>query len=210
MRNVIFLIMLWMFTGCHSVNGQRKMVQTCQFTPAICQENYDTLSNGINKFKAMGGLFIVMDVKTSEIVDEISINMENLNYHPDNIVKLLGFQNKNTPQQILAAYSLLVNNNEEKLADLRKALQNNIIKGSGKNSDVQEANVHGITSTDFTSKDNKEVYTTFLGDFTSGEQQYALILVLDAPQGIKSTYGFNSAGWNAVKVARKVIQNIVE
>lgn len=67
-----------------------------------------------------------------------------------------------------------------------------------------------LTSTDFTSKDNKEVYTTFLGDFTSGEQQYALILVLDAPQGIKSTYGFNSAGWNAVKVARKVIQNIVE
>ena len=110
MRNVIFLIMLWMFTGCHSVNGQRKMVQTCQFTPAICQENYDTLSNGINKFKAMGGLFVVMDVKTSEIVDEISINMETLNYHPDNIVKLLGFQNKNTPQQILAAYSLLVNN----------------------------------------------------------------------------------------------------
>lgn len=210
MRNAIFLMMLWMLTSCQNMNEQSKMEQTCQFTPAICQENYDTLSNGINKFKAMGGLFVVMDVKTSEIVDEISINMETLNYHPDNIVKLLGFQNKNTPQEIFAAYSLLVNNNEEKLADLRKALQNNIINGSGKNANVQEANVHGITSTDFTSKDNKEVYTTFLGDFTSGEQQYALILVLDTPQGIKSTYGFNSAGWNASKVAREIIHNIME
>lgn len=209
MRNAIFLMMLWMLTSCQNMNEQSKMEQTCQFTPAICQENYDTLSNGINKFKAMGGLFVVMDVKTSEIVDEISINMETLNYHPDNIVKLLGFQNKNTPQQILAAYSLLVNN-KEKLANLRKTLRNNIINGSGKNANVQEANVHGITSTDFTSKDNKEVYTTFLGDFTSGEQQYALILVLDTPQGIKSTYGLNSAGWNAVKVAREVIQNIME
>lgn len=209
MRNAIFLMMLWMLTSCQNMNEQSKIEQTCKFTSAICQENYDTLSNGINKFKAMGGLFVVMDVKTSEIVDEISINMENLNYHPDNIVKLLGFQNKNTPQQILAAYSLLVNN-KEKLANLRKTLRNNIIKGSGKNADVQEANVHGITSTDFISKDSKEVYATFLGDFTSGEQQYALILVLDTPQGIKSTYGLNSAGWNAVKVAREVIQNIME
>lgn len=210
MRNAIFLMILWMLTGCHSVNEQLKMVQICQFTSAICQKNYNALSNGINKFKAMGGLLVVMDVKTSEIVDEISINMENFNYHPDNIAKLLGFQNKNTPQQILAVYSLLVNNNEEKLTNLRKTLRNNIINGSGENADVQEANVHGITSTDFTLKDNNEVYTTFLGDFTSGEQQYALILVLDTPQGIKSTYGFNSAGWNAVKVARKVIQNIME
>lgn len=210
MRNAIFLMMLWMLTSCQNMNEQSKIEQTCKFTSAICQKNYDTLSNGINKFKAMGGLFVVMDVKTSEIVDEISINMETLNYHPDNIVKLLGFQNKNTPQEILAAYSLLVNNNEEKLADLRKALQNNIINGSGKNANVQEANVHGITSTDFTSKDNKEVYTTFLGDFTSGEQQYALILVLDTPQGIKSTFGFNSSGWNAAKVAREVIHNIME
>lgn len=71
-------------------------------------------------------------------------------------------------------------------------------------------NKNQITSTDFTSKDNNEVYTTFLGDFTSGKQQYALILVLDTPQGIKSTYGFNSAGWNVSKVARGIIQNIME
>lgn len=199
-----------MLTSCQNMNEQSKIEQICKFTSAICQKNYDTLSNGIKKFKASGGLLVVMNVKTSEIVDEISINMENLNYHPDNIAKLLDFQNKNTPQQILAAYSLLVNNNEEKLADLRKTLRNNIIKGSGKNADVKETNVHGITSTDFISKDSKEVYTTFLGDFTSGEQQYALILVLDTPQGIKSTLGFKTSGWNSARIAKEVIQNIME
>lgn len=65
-------MILWMLTGCHSVNEQLKMVQICQFTSAICQKNYNALSNGINKFKAMGGLLVVMDVKTSEIVDEIA------------------------------------------------------------------------------------------------------------------------------------------
>lgn len=32
---------------------------------------------------------------------------------------------------------------------------------------------------------------------------------LDAPKGIKSTYNFNSSGWNATELARKIVESIV-
>lgn len=40
-------------------------------------------------------------------------------------------------------------------------------------------------------------------------QTYALITFLDAPKGIKSTYNFNSSGWNATELARKIVESIV-
>lgn len=38
---------------------------------------------------------------------------------------------------------------------------------------------------------------------------YAIITLLDAPRGIKSTFGFNSSGWNATELARKIVESIV-
>lgn len=65
-------------------------------------------------------------------------------------------------------------------------------------------NIYVITQTN-----PDDVVTTFLGHFSYQGQDYALITFLDAPKGIKSTYNFNSAGWNATELARKIVESIV-
>lgn len=51
--------------------------------------------------------------------------------------------------------------------------------------------------------------TLYLLRFSYQGQDYALITFLDAPKGIKSTYNFNSSGWNATELARKIVESIV-
>ena len=36
-----------------------------------------------------------------------------------------------------------------------------------------------------------------------------LLSLFYAPKGIKSTYNFNSAGWNATELARKIVESVV-
>lgn len=38
--------------------------------------------------------------------------------------------------------------------------------------------------------------------------QYVLMVMLDAPKGIKETHYFNTAGWNAAPTAGKIIEAI--
>ena len=38
--------------------------------------------------------------------------------------------------------------------------------------------------------------------------QYIVLIMVDRPQAIKETYGFNAAGWNAAPIAGKVIERI--
>ncbi|MBR6356268.1 MAG: hypothetical protein IKR92_05385, partial [Alphaproteobacteria bacterium] len=55
----------------------------------------------------------------------------------------------------------------------------------------------------------KVVITTFLGHFKHEGKNYAYVFVMDEPKGLKQTYGWQSAGWNVVPTAGKVIENIV-
>lgn len=38
--------------------------------------------------------------------------------------------------------------------------------------------------------------------------QYAVLVMIDSPQAIKETYGFNAAGWNAAPVVGKVVRRV--
>jgi len=38
--------------------------------------------------------------------------------------------------------------------------------------------------------------------------RYVVLTMVDRPQAIKETYGFNAAGWNAAPIAGKVIERI--
>lgn len=67
-----------------------------------------------------------------------------------------------------------------------------------------------ISNNGFYKLDNPDdVVTTFLGYFIYQGQEYALITFLDAPKGIKSTYNFNSAGWNVTELARKIVESVI-
>ena len=93
--------------------------------------------------------------------------------------------------------------------DLRK-LRDNVLTGTARRINIDGINIYGLTATDYKLDNPDEVITTFLGHFNYQGQEYALITLLDSPKGMKSTFGFNSSGWNATELARKIIQNIVE
>lgn len=50
--------------------------------------------------------------------------------------------------------------------------------------------------------------TTFVGAFPMDRPQYVVFIMLDEPQPASETYGFATAGWNAVPTAGKIVQRI--
>ncbi|OJW50359.1 MAG: hypothetical protein BGO67_00345 [Alphaproteobacteria bacterium 41-28] len=48
--------------------------------------------------------------------------------------------------------------------------------------------------------------TSFVGVFPMSRPQYVVLIMVDRPQAIKETYGFNAAGWNAAPIAGNVIR----
>jgi cell division protein FtsI (penicillin-binding protein 3) len=50
--------------------------------------------------------------------------------------------------------------------------------------------------------------TTFVGAFPMDKPRYALLVMLDEPQPTKETFGFATAGWNAVPAAGRIVRRI--
>ena len=50
--------------------------------------------------------------------------------------------------------------------------------------------------------------TTFVGAFPMDDPRYVLLVMLDEPQPTKNTYGFATAGWNAVPTAGKIVERV--
>lgn len=48
--------------------------------------------------------------------------------------------------------------------------------------------------------------TSFVAAFPMRDPQYIVFIMVDRPQGIKETYGFNAGGWNAAPIAGDVIR----
>ena len=49
---------------------------------------------------------------------------------------------------------------------------------------------------------------SFIGAFPMDDPQYAILVMLDEPQATPETYGFATAGWNAVPTSAKIIERI--
>lgn len=58
--------------------------------------------------------------------------------------------------------------------------------------------------------DKKNVITTFVGNFEHTGTEYAILVILDSPKASKKTFGFNSAGWNAVPVTGNIIEEFIK
>ncbi len=95
---------------------------------------------------------------------------------------------------------------------MRKLLYMIVAQGRGKKARVCGYEVGGKTGTANTL--NGKAYkegsnlTSFTGAFPMSRPQYIVLIMLDRPQAIKETYGFNAAGWNSAPVAGKVIERI--
>ena len=96
---------------------------------------------------------------------------------------------------------------------MRKLLRAVVTEGSGKRANVAGYEVGGKTGTANKLDTNgkyvqKHVRTTFLSAFPISNPQYALVVMMDDPKATKETFGFSTAGWNAVPASSEIISAV--
>lgn len=214
MKKALMIISL-ILMGCSHQNiaDNKSFVETCYVETNICKNNYSVLAEEIKKFNAAGGAFILVNLQNNKVLNSASTsNLKSFDYNtdysyaPNNIMKFLKEDKTATTQQFIQDYTAFIKTATKE--DLKK-LRGNVLTGTAHKINIKGINIYGLTATDYKLDNPDEVITTFLGHFSYQGQEYVLITLLDAPKGIKSTYGFNSSGWNATELARKIVLNIM-
>lgn len=87
-----------------------------------------------------------------------------------------------------------------------------VAEGRGKKARVPGYEVGGKTGTANTlegrSYKKGSNMTSFMGAFPMRNPKYAILIMVDRPQAVEGTYGFNAAGWNAAPITSKVVSRI--
>ncbi len=95
---------------------------------------------------------------------------------------------------------------------LRYLFRLNATDGSASKANIMGYRVGGKTGTAEKvikgrySKDHR--LASFIGAFPMDNPRYAIIVMLDEPKPLPETYGFATAGWNAVPTAGKIIERV--
>jgi cell division protein FtsI (penicillin-binding protein 3) len=117
---------------------------------------------------------------------------------------------KRTPEEAAVLSTQVVK--PKTSAMLRHLFRLNATDGTASGADVIGYRVGGKTGTAEKvingrySKDHR--LCSFIGAFPMDEPKYAILVMLDEPQPLPETYGFATAGWNAVPTAGKVIERV--
>ena len=143
-----------------------------------------------------------------------------------------GYSISSTPLHIITAFSAIVNGGiyhqptilsnvrregkriiSEKTSDsMRTLLRAVVTRGTGKNANVEGYQVIGKTGTADKHENghyNKsKSISSFISAFPQSNPQYALLVVIDDPKASKETYGYTTAGWNAVPISKNIISAI--
>ena len=95
---------------------------------------------------------------------------------------------------------------------MRYLFRLNVADGTASKADIIGYRVGGKTGTAEKVVNGRYVknklLNSFIGAFPMDDPRYAIIVMLDEPQAVPGTYGFATAGWNAVPTAGKVISRI--
>ncbi len=95
---------------------------------------------------------------------------------------------------------------------MRYLFRLNVEEGTASKADVLGYRVGGKTGTAekvVNGRYSKEKsLATFIGAFPMDHPKYAIFVMLDEPHATPETYGFATAGWNAVPTASKIIERI--
>ncbi len=103
------------------------------------------------------------------------------------------------------------------LSEKNSALMGQILRavveeGSGRKADVPGYYVGGKTGTAEMNAGGKwqtnAVRASFVSVFPANDPKYAVLVMIENPKGLSETYGFRTAGWNAAKCTREIIENI--
>lgn len=140
-----------------------------------------------------------------------------------------GYGISSTPLHIITAFSAVVNGgmyrqptliegskheakrvvSEKTSEEMRSLLRAVVVRGTGKRANVDGYQVIGKTGTadklENGRYNHKKSISTFISAFPESKPRYALIVVMDDPKASKETYGYTTAGWNAVPISRNII-----
>lgn len=201
MKKLYTLIAILAVSGCCLTNYVYNIKQHCLFNENICYNNLEAFKNGLDKFGADGGLYIIQNMDTADMIEITAINYQDKVYRP--YFRHLQLNEEIKPSRLLIRYIDEV----KKSHKLEEKLRKNVLSGTARNANIDTVKVFGATAT-IEKDDSSKVITTFLGHFEQNHKNYAMIVILDNPQPLKSTFGFRSAGWNVVPIARNIIISI--
>jgi len=100
---------------------------------------------------------------------------------------------------------------ERTIEDLRWLLWLTVERGTGANGGVEGYMVGGKTGTadkptgSRRGYDGRAVISSFVGVFPADDPRFAVLSVLDEPQGDAETWGFRTGGWTAAPVVSRII-----
>lgn len=95
-------------------------------------------------------------------------------------------------------------------AKLRRMMRAVVASGTGGQADVPGYDVLGKTGSAEKSMvggyDKQALVASFLGAFPEAAPRYAMLVMLDEPQGLPETYGHFNAGWNAAPTFANIVR----
>ncbi len=95
---------------------------------------------------------------------------------------------------------------------LRDLMRYVVTDGTGRNADVKGYGVMGKTGTadkpSGDGYDERRLVSSFVSAFPYEDPTYVVMITYDEPKGLKETYGFATAGWNAAPTTKNVIERI--
>jgi cell division protein FtsI (penicillin-binding protein 3) len=95
---------------------------------------------------------------------------------------------------------------------MRYVLRLNAVVGTAKKADVPGYYVGGKTGTSEKVINGRYAHNRVLNTFTAilpaDKPRYQIMIILDEPQPLPETFGFQTSGWNAVPTAGRVIARI--
>jgi len=101
---------------------------------------------------------------------------------------------------------------EDTSKKLRQLLEMVVVGGTGNNAYVKGYNVGGKTGTaekNINGKYEQNVlFSSFLGVFPITKPEYAVLAIIDEPQGTPETHGYATGGWTAAPVVAKVVKHM--
>jgi len=95
-------------------------------------------------------------------------------------------------------------------AFMRAAMRKNVVEGSGTKINFKDVEIGGLSGTANKNVDGKyladRVLTQFAAIVPANKPKYLVFTMLDEPQPLKSTYGYQTSGWNAAPLAGNIIE----
>ena len=140
-----------------------------------------------------------------------------------------GYGISSSPLHIITAFSSVINGgmyhqptllhnvkhkghrgvSEKTSESMRTLLRAVVTRGTGRRANVDGYQVIGKTGTADKLENGRynhsKSISTFVSAFPESNPRYALIVVMDDPKASKETFGYTTAGWNAVPITKKII-----